>query len=81
MKISAPLLVEAPVLEKNVAAVWCDLIKARLTFLVLLTTLVGFYVGSAGLVDYTLMLHSVLGTALLASGAAALRACHCPSMN
>ena len=72
MKISAPLLVEAPVLEKNVAAVWCDLIKARLTFLVLLTTLVGFYVGSAGLVDYTLMLHSVLGTALLASGAAAL---------
>jgi protoheme IX farnesyltransferase len=37
-----------------------------------LTTLVGFYVGFRGHVDYLLMLHTVLGTALVASGASAL---------
>src|SRR5512140_503766 len=53
-------------------AVYSDLFKARLTFLVLVTTLVGFYVGSRGAVDYALMFHTVLGTALVASGASAL---------
>ena len=53
-------------------AVYCDLVKARLTFLVLLTTLVGFYVGTRGGMDYPLMLHTLLGTAVLACGAAAL---------
>jgi protoheme IX farnesyltransferase len=48
------------------------LIKARLTFLVVLTTLVGFYLGSASPVNYWLMLHAVLGTAMVASGASAL---------
>ena len=38
----------------------------------LLTTLVGFYVGCRGPMDYVLMFHTLLGTALVASGAAAL---------
>lgn len=63
---------EVVVAEKGWVAVYADLIKARLTFLVVLTTLVGFYLGSRGPVDYLLMLHAVLGTALVASGAAAL---------
>src|SRR5204863_5383501 len=46
--------------------------KARLTVLVLLTTLVGFYLGCRGRVDYLLMLHTLLGTALVAAGASAL---------
>ncbi|HWD92052.1 MAG TPA: heme o synthase [Verrucomicrobiae bacterium] len=58
--------------EKGWMAVYADLIKARLTFLVVLTTLVGFYLGSPSPVNYLLMLHAVLGTALVASGAAAL---------
>lgn len=58
--------------EKGLAAVLADLFKARLTSLVLLTTLVGFYLGSIGNVDYWLMLNTVLGTALIASGASAL---------
>lgn len=58
--------------EKGWVAVYCDLIKARLTLLVVLTTLVGFYLGSASPVNYWLMLHAVLGTAMVASGAAAL---------
>jgi heme o synthase len=49
-----------------------DLTKIRLTTLVVLTTLAGFYMGAGGSVDYWLMLHAVLGTALLAGGAAAL---------
>jgi len=58
--------------EKSWLAIYADLFKARLTCLVLLTTLVGFYVGFRGPVDFILMLHLLVGTALLASGAAAL---------
>lgn len=57
---------------KGWAAVYADLVKARLTLLVLLTTLVGFYVGQHGPMDYLLMFHALFGTALVASGAAAL---------
>lgn len=58
--------------EKSWTAVFADLVKARLTTLVLLTTLVGFYIGWRGPMDYPLMFHTLFGTALVASGAAAL---------
>src|SRR5262245_64694605 len=61
-----------PATDKSLFSVLCDLVKARLTFLVLLTTLVGFYLGTRGAVDYWLMTHALLGTTLLACGAAAL---------
>ena len=63
---------KSPMAEKSLSGVLSDLFKARLTMLVLLTTLVGFYVGFRGPMDYVLMLHALLGTALVASGAAAL---------
>ncbi len=73
MKLTAELLsTPSIVAEKTGAAIYADLFKARLTLLVLLTTLVGFYIGSRGDVNYLLLLHTVLGTALVASGAAAL---------
>lgn len=75
MKATAPPLTTAPAVttaEKSWFAVYADLFKARLTLLVLITTLVGFYVGSHGPVDYWLMFHTILGTALVASGASAL---------
>jgi protoheme IX farnesyltransferase len=59
-------------LDKGWTAVLADLIKARLTALVLLTTFVGFYLGESGAVNYLLMFHALFGTALVASGAAAL---------
>jgi len=68
---SLPQTQAAP-LEKSWVAVFSDLAKARLTFLVLLTTLVGFYLGYRGPVDYLRMLHLLLGTALVAGGASAL---------
>jgi len=58
--------------EKSWLAVYADLFKLRLTMLVLVTTLVGFYVASHGPLNYGLLLHTMLGTALVASGAAAL---------
>jgi protoheme IX farnesyltransferase len=72
MKATASPLGATAGTDKPLVAVVCDLVKARLTFLVLLTTLVGFYVGVRGVTDYWLMLHTMLGTALLACGASAL---------
>jgi len=72
MKVTVQSLAAAALADKSRMAVFGELIKARLTFLVLLTTLVGFYVGFRGPMDYLLMLHTLLGTMLVASGAAAL---------
>jgi protoheme IX farnesyltransferase len=49
-----------------------ELVKARLTLLVLLTTAVGFYLGSEAPVDFRALFHVVFGTAAAAAGAAAL---------
>ena len=49
-----------------------ELVRARLTLLVLLTTAVGFYLGAEGPVNFAVMLHTVFGTAAAAAGAAAL---------
>jgi protoheme IX farnesyltransferase len=49
-----------------------ELVKARLTLLVLLTTAVGFYLGAEGPINWTALLHTVFGTAAAAAGAAAL---------
>jgi protoheme IX farnesyltransferase len=49
-----------------------QLIKTRLTFLVLVTTGVGFYVGARGPVDLVRLLNVLLGAALAAAGASAL---------
>ena len=72
MKYSAEALAAARITEKSWAAVLADLVKARLTALVLLTTFVGFYLGERGAVNLLLMGHALLGTALVAAGAAAL---------
>jgi protoheme IX farnesyltransferase len=72
MKVSAQTIIEPVAAEKSWSAVFADLVKARLTTLVVLTTLVGFYAGSTGKLDWVMMFHAVLGTALVACGAAAL---------
>ena len=70
-EVSAEILNPASV-EKSWASVFADLVKARLTTLVLLTTLVGFYLGWRGAMNYALMLNALAATALVASGASAL---------
>lgn len=44
------------------------LTKPRVVLMVLVTTLVGFYLGSAGAASVWLLLHTLLGTALAAAG-------------
>lgn len=50
----------------------CELVKARLSTLVLTTTLAGFYMGWQGPMDYLRLFYALFGTALVAGGAAAL---------
>ena len=70
MRTSAEIL--SATSARSAGAVLADLIKARLTTLVLLTTFVGFFMGEHGPMDFTLMFHALAGTALVAAGAAAL---------
>src|SRR5690349_16723022 len=55
-------VVSSEAAAKGWVALLADLFKLRLTFLVLLTTLVGFYIGSVGEARYGLMLNAVFGT-------------------
>jgi heme o synthase len=58
--------------RNHVVADLAELVKARLTLLVLVTTAVGFYVGSESSINYMALFHVVFGTAAAAAGAAAL---------
>ncbi len=51
---------------------FAELVKARLTLLVLLTTAVGYYLAATGPINPRGLFHAVFGTALAAAGAAAL---------
>ena len=56
----------------HAASAWSELFKARLTALVVLTTTLGFYFGARDGLGGLLFWETLLATALLASGAAAL---------
>jgi protoheme IX farnesyltransferase len=56
--------------EKPLAYV--ALVKPDVTFLVVITTVAGFYLGTSGPLNWPLLLHTVCGTALVAGGTAAL---------
>lgn len=58
--------------RSRLLADFAELVKARLTLLVLLTTAVGYYLGAPSPIDYTGLFHVVFGTAAAAAGAAAL---------
>src|SRR5262249_10111555 len=49
-----------------------ELTKPNITLMVLVTTLVGFYMGSRDGFNFLLLLHTIIGTGLVASGASAL---------
>ena len=73
MKLSATEMPSAFHASKEALGVIACLIKARLTGLVLLTALVGFYLGmDSGEMEFSLLFATMLGTGLLASGAAVL---------
>ena len=58
--------------RRQVAADLVALTKPRVVVMILVSTLVGYYVGLTGAPDYARMLHLVLGTLLAAGGTLAL---------
>jgi protoheme IX farnesyltransferase len=49
-----------------------ELTKPRMNFLVVITTMVGFYMASPGQIDWLRLLHTILGTVMCAASAAVL---------
>jgi len=72
MKEISAEIISANTAGKSWAAVFSDLIKARLTTLVLLTTAVGFYIGEIGSINFNLFFNTLAATGLVAAGASAL---------
>ena len=72
MKEFSAEILSAATAEKSWSAVISDLVKARLTTLVLLTTAVGFYVGWRGVMNFVLFFNTLAATSLVAAGASAL---------
>jgi protoheme IX farnesyltransferase len=58
--------------RRRIVSDFAELVKARLTLLVLLTTAVGYYLAAVGPINPAGLFHAVFGTALAAAGAAAL---------
>ncbi len=59
-----------PISER--AWAYVALAKPDVTFLVVITTVAGFYIGSRGPLDWALLAHTLIGTTLAAAGTAAL---------
>lgn len=72
MKPAAHTVSPVDVRSTSAAADFWALTKPRLNFLVLITTLGGLYLASPSGVPLALLVHALLGTALVAGGAAAL---------
>ena len=49
-----------------------ELTKVRIGFLVLITTVIGFYLGSQGEINYSLLFYTVLGTLLSSTGSSVM---------
>jgi len=59
-------------LERSPLADYLELTKPSVTSLILMSTLVGFYMGIQGSWSFLLLVHALLGTALIAAGAATM---------
>ena len=72
MKTAAATAEIESTIPRRFVSDFAELVKARLTLLVLLTTAVGYYLGATGPINFPGLFHAVFGTALAAAGAAAL---------
>jgi len=70
--MKAAVLADSRPADKGWLTVTAELVKARLTSLVLITTGVGFVMGATGGFQFGLLFHTLAGTALVAGAAATL---------
>ncbi len=61
-----------PLIDLSWVNSYVELTKPRVSSLVVMTTAAGFYLASPGRLDWLLLFHTLLGTALLAAGTAVL---------
>ena len=67
MTPSAPIAAQGMIVRQRLAD-YLALTKPRVVLMVLITTLVGYYLGSTSAFDTTQLLHTLVGTALAAGG-------------
>lgn len=72
MDLAPTTVADACGVRRRAVADFIELTKPRVVAMVLVTTLVGFYLGSVGSPDYVLLLAVLLGTGLSAGGTLAL---------
>ena len=61
-----------PLPAKNIYAAFIELTKPRITFLILVSTALGYYLGNTGQFEFFNFLITIIGTTLLAGGAGAI---------
>ena len=61
-----------PLPAKNIYAAFIELTKPRITFLILVSTALGYYLGNTGQFELFNFLYTIIGTAMLAGGAGAM---------
>jgi len=72
MKATLDTLPPPPALSRSKLLDFWELTKPRITLVIGLTTLVGFFLGARGVLDAARLAHTLIGTALTAAGASAL---------
>ena len=61
-----------PLPAKNIYAAFIELTKPRITFLILVSTALGYYLGNTGQFELFNFLYTIIGTTMLAGGAGAM---------
>jgi protoheme IX farnesyltransferase len=72
MKAATTILSEAPPAVQARVADYLELVKPRISAMVLLTVATGVFLAGRGTVDWGILCHTLIGTALVAAGASAL---------
>ena len=72
MRATVAFRQDATALTRTRVADYLELTKPRIAVMVLLTALVGFFLGSPGGMAIATLLHALIGTALVAGGASAM---------
>lgn len=72
MKAATTVCTSEPAIARSRVADYVDMTKPRISLMVLITVAAGAILGAGGSLSWTVLLHTLFGTALVAAGASAL---------